>query len=109
MKVKVMTYRMFIDDERLPFEEDFVVVRNMAEAKRTIDVLGFPGYVSFDHDLGENQPTGYDFVKWLIEKDQDVDWWYYPSRFEWFVHSQNPVGKENIEKFINNYYRHKFR
>ena len=104
-----MTYRMFIDDERLPFEEDYVVVRSVEEAKRTIDILGYPGMVSFDHDLGENVETGYDFAKWLIETDQDSDWWYFPSRFEFYVHSQNPIGKENIEKLFSNYYRHKFR
>lgn len=52
--------------------------------------------ISFDHDLGENTEDGYDAVKWLAEN--------YPRYILENVaidsHSDNPAGRENIEKFV---------
>ena len=67
---------------------------------------GNPSYISFDHDLGENERTGYDLAKMLIEDALNFpDWPEYqlPSDFSFYVHSQNPVGKANIEGLLNNY------
>lgn len=61
-----------------------------------------PHFISFDHDLGENQPTGYDLAKFLVEKDLDEPGWI-PSNFQFQVHSANPIGKQNIEGLLNNY------
>ena len=49
--------------------------------------------MSFDHDLGENEPTGYDIAKWLAENC--LERWPLVVK----VHSQNPVGAENIRNF----------
>jgi hypothetical protein len=54
---------------------------------------------SLDHDLGENQPTGYDFLKMIEEtvyhmgspKGQDL---------EFHIHSANPVGRANMTQAI---------
>jgi hypothetical protein len=45
------------------------------------------------------EKTGYDSVKWLTDfcMDNNLEL----PRF--LVHSQNPVGKENIEKFLENF------
>lgn len=98
-------YALFLDDEREPVGNDWVIVRSYDEAVAYVEGNGFPSYVSFDHDLGEGK-TGYDFAKWLVEKDMDEDW--LPDNFFFYVHSQNPVGAENIRKYIIDYMRFKF-
>lgn len=54
---------------------------------------------SFDHDLGEDVPTGYDVLK-LIEKAaaQGV-WAFVPKKMH--VHSANPVGRKNMQAAID--------
>jgi hypothetical protein len=47
-----MSYKMFIDDERFPVSDDWVIVRSSQEAIDTVLAKGFPSYISFDHDLG---------------------------------------------------------
>ena len=49
-------------------------------------------HISFDHDLGDNVPTGYDCAK-LIEIGA-----YEGSipRLTWNIHSANPSGEKNI-------------
>lgn len=98
-----MKWRMFIDDERFPGEKDcdMVVVRSVDEAKQLIADNGMPHYVSFDHDLGDNLDTGMDLAKWIVERDLDDR--SLPNDFRFYVHSQNPVGKENIERLLDQY------
>lgn len=73
----------------------------MGEAVKYISAAGWPDFISFDHDLGADEPTGYDFAKWLVE--QDLEHETLPKGFKFDVHSQNPVGAENITKLLNNY------
>lgn len=103
-----MTYKLFLDDERDPAGTDYIVVRSFDEAVEAVKVNGFPMYVSFDHDLGEGQETGYDFANWLVEQDMKFEWWFGEKTFGWFVHSQNPVGKANIEGLLKGYRKEKF-
>jgi hypothetical protein len=66
-----MSYKLFIDDDRLPkncvswmkgrtddpsiyLRDDWVVVRDLAEMVKVITERGLPEFVSFDHDLGKN-------------------------------------------------------
>ena len=100
-----MTYKLFLDDERNPPGDpmDWVVVRSYNEAVATIYNLGVPYFISFDHDLADDR-TGYDFAKWLVEQDMDFfkgD--YIPNNFEFYVHSQNPVGRDNIQFYLDGY------
>ena len=64
-----------------------------------IEKLGIPEHISFDHDLGGDD-NALAFVKWLVEraldKDEDLD-------FSYVIHSQNPVGSENIRGLIEGY------
>ena len=101
-----MNYKLFIDDEREPIGGDWVIARSHWEAIEIIIRRGMPKFISFDHDLGDG-PTGYDFAKWLIETDLDQKGKLISTDFEFYVHSQNPIGKKNIENLFNNYLRHK--
>lgn len=92
------------------YEKKWIVARSMLEAINYIHQKGcFPTTISFDHDLGEDENgtislSGYDFAKWLCENDMDGTFQFNES-FEFKVHSDNPVGAENISKYINNYLR----
>lgn len=113
-------WNLFIDDERNPADAtwaawhtdyvngfvDFVVVRNKMQAIQAIfdhDKTA-PNFVSFDHDLGDSESTGYDIARWIVDADMD-EIISIPAGFEFYVHSQNPVGKVNIEKYLSNYMR----
>lgn len=103
-----MTWNLFIDDERYPVDEPgmfWEIARNLDDVCYLIATKGFPQYISFDHDLGENEKTGYDIVKLLVEGLMDGQY-EMPENFDYFVHSQNPVGKANIESYLNNYIKH---
>lgn len=108
-----MGYRLFLDDERTPqdvfehidadlaYREEWVVVRTVAEACSEVERRGFPSSVSFDHDLGEDVPTGKDFANWLVERDLDTG--DMPADFEFRVHSRNPAGARNIRGLMEGY------
>lgn len=125
-----MTYILFLDDERHfmdvlgvnyrhsiglpPFTkeqkrilgdadyEDWNIVRSTQEAQTAVVQLGVPKMIFFDHDLGLGRPTGYDFAKWLAEADMDgrIE---IPGTMEFYVHSANPVGRKNIQGFLDGY------
>jgi len=105
-----MNYKLYLDDERIPSSDwakdgmPVIIVRSVEDFKKTIRLLGLPNSISFDHDLGEDLPTGHDAMRWLvIEKEFDL------RKTEIHVHSANPVGVKNIyglleswNKFLNN-------
>ncbi len=97
--------RLFIDDERFPVHEFDYIVRTLSDFDNVINTLGTNKitYISFDHDLGANEPTGYDIVKKLIDIDMERD--ILSPNFDFYVHSQNPIGAKNIETYLNNYLR----
>ncbi len=107
-----MTYRMFVDDVRDPAwvypdqdVSDWLVCRTVEEAQHVISDLGWPSRISFDHDLGDNIPTGYDLAHWLVE--QDLDGNHMPDNFSYAVHSANVPGRNNIQGLLDGYLRHK--
>lgn len=98
---------LFIDDLRSPDyigKPEMPVARTSQEAIDYIQTHGCPTFISFDHDLGD-EDTSMNFVKWLVEQDLDSDGQTIPENFNFFVHSANPVGKANIESYLNNYLR----
>lgn len=110
-----MTYNLFIDDERVPMDvtwgtwqdqalyrdADWVIARNWFEVLEIVVTFGLPSMVSFDHDLGENEKTGYEIAQKLCDMIMDgID---LPENFEFRVHSKNPVGAENIRSYMNNF------
>jgi len=123
---------IFLDDIRQPKDVtwvelplvEWIVVKNYNDFTRVISSFGVPTRVTFDHDLADehyqeyvwnNHPnninkgkfrydqmkerTGYDCAKWLV---------YYciergVSFPEYYVHTLNPIGKENIISYIENF------
>jgi hypothetical protein len=103
-----MTWNLFLDDERFPPEDgrEWVIARNVPTALTVIISCGMPSYISFDHDLGEKELTGYDLAKILVDDALDFPdepGHQFPADFSFYVHSQNPIGKANIEGLLNNY------
>ncbi len=101
-------YKLFIDDERFPPEDNkfWRIARTMTEVQETIQTHGFPIFVSFDHDLGEHEPTGFDIVKWIVETDLDHP--RIPDGFDFYTHSQNPIGAKNITELLRNYLKQRY-
>lgn len=95
--------RIFIDDERFSPDdgENWIICRSMEQFQVWILASNIPTFISFDHDLGDNVPTGMDIAKWLIEYDLDHD--ILPMDFSWYVHSQNVNGRDNINGLLANY------
>lgn len=122
MTTPTQSFFLFLDDIRDPSwihhpdfpkkpDSDWVIARSFQEFVSVIEERGLPDFISFDHDLadyeadGSENPnahlekTGHDCAKWLI--DYCLDWGVLPPRY--FVHSQNPVGAENIRGLIDGY------
>lgn len=99
-------YSLFIDDERFPPRDGqiWVIARDFEDVMMSLRIHGMPRHISFDHDLGEDKHTGHDIAKFLVNLDIGGDPnFVLPADFTYYVHSQNPVGKENIEKYLENY------
>lgn len=97
--------KLFLDDLRSPPDATWQVARSYDAALWLIENIGHPCIeISFDHDLGDNVPSGYDFAKALIELDMDGI--FELSRVKRFhVHSANPVGALNITSILRSYFR----
>lgn len=107
-----MEYKLFLDDEREPvdtFYDDIPVMisRSYSDSIRLMERYSCPVFISFDHDLGEEKRTGYELVKYMIQKDLDDCGKFIPEGFDFFVHSQNPVGGENIKMHLDNYLKYR--
>jgi hypothetical protein len=97
--------KIFLDDERFPVDDTWIIFRSTDQAILFIKNNNFPTHLSLDHDLGDNVKTGFDFVKELIELmlDKNIS----PVGIDFYVHSQNPIGKENMIRYwksFNNFY-----
>lgn len=108
----IKSKKLYLDDLRDSPDSSYNIVRSYKDAVRYVKQFGVPYFISFDHDLGEDEngnllPTGYDFAKWLVEMDMDNMYGGLPENFSFYVHSANPVGKKNIETYLNNYLKHK--
>lgn len=96
---------LFIDDERMPpaDQNNWLIARTYDSAIDILQKFNID-YISFDHDLGDGG-SGMDVAKWLVEYDIDND--IIGDKFDFFVHSQNPVGTENINKYLGQYIEEK--
>lgn len=113
-----MTYNLFIDDERNPMDvtwgswqdqalyrgAEWFIVRNWNEVLELVVSFGFPKMISFDHDLGKDEKTGYEIAQRLC--DMIMDGIPLPEGFEYRVHSKNPVGAENIKAYMDNFLKY---
>lgn len=108
-----MTYKMFLDDIRNPSwvcpdlgsDTEWVICRTMGQAITAIQEGGWPSLISFDHDLGNDEPSGMEFARWLVELDLDTGGM--PKDFSYKVHSANPVGAVNIHLLMRGYLQHR--
>jgi hypothetical protein len=103
--------KMYLDDLRTPKDEFDFVVRSYDEAITIIIKYGIPNFISFDHDLGVDEEgeilkSGYDLAKWIVDSDLDNRYKLAPT-FSFKVHSQNPVGKQNIISLLESYLKYK--
>lgn len=104
-------YALWLDDERDPREPyiqehfgamgDEVWVTSYQEFVATIRERGLPASVSFDHDLGAGRdgrplPGGMECAHWLVEYLMNTN----QTLPEFYVHSANPVGAENIRSLL---------
>jgi hypothetical protein len=125
-----MSYNLFLDDDedRIPHNlswidlplVDWEIVRSYNAFVKIIKQKGLPQRVSFDHDLADQhyqeftrasmsgdpirynymkEKTGYHACKWLIEYCLDKK---LPLP-ECFIHTQNPIGRQNIQSLIDSY------
>ncbi len=97
--------RLFIDDERNPPSRKWEVARSKAAVEWYLENIGTPLYISFDHDLGDNVPSGYDIARMIVERSLDglLD---ITKIKQINVHSANSVGAENIRGLFSSYLRH---
>ena len=91
--------KLWIDDVR-PAPEGYLWIKTVYDAKRYIFSLDedkfFDGIelIDIDHDAGDYASDGGDYIRlldWLEETGRN-----YPIR----IHSQNPVGVENMRRII---------
>lgn len=125
-----MGWNLFLDDIRNPEYvadgRDYVIARSFDEAVKLVEAKGLPDHIAFDHDLGWDEyvpeasgliviteesgqaaKSGFDFAKWLVEKDLDFVI-SIPVTFSWGVHSSNPEGAKNIDGLLRGYMRSKY-
>jgi hypothetical protein len=110
----ISNYNLFLDDNRIPThvtwvdipkDQHYSVVRNYQEFVDIITLRGLPKFVCYDHDLNDipydsyTEKTGYDAAKWLVDYCMKKGVKHPP----YVVHSMNPVGKRNIESYIESY------
>lgn len=127
-----MSYNLFLDDQRKPKDVTWVrlpsvewaTVKCYDDFVYIITSYGVPERVSFDHDLADEhykeclsshddenpensafqygrmkEKTGFHCAKWLVAycllKETPFP--------EYYVHSMNPIGRENIVNYIENF------
>jgi hypothetical protein len=112
---------LWLDDLRDPSQGQFKIWLNLAFGEN-LDVTWVKDYdefvkyfkknempyaISFDHDLSNeltdhpelNEKTGLDCAKWIVDYCMNN-----AVRLpKYFVHSANPVGRENIQSYLDNY------
>lgn len=103
-----MIYDLFLDDDRDPAAATYadgvpvIVCRTVPEFQETIRQSGFPRKLYLDHDLGEDAGgDGSTCMKWLIEYITDYMLFFCPPEIEFYIHSQNPIGRKAMLGYIN--------
>lgn len=99
------------------------IVRSYEQFVAYILKKGIPDKIAFDHDLADEhydpsmylgdsynklydsfqEKTGFHAAKWLCEYCMDNN----RKLPEYVVHSQNPLGKENITMYLENFKKHR--
>jgi len=118
---------LWLDDYRDPLDKqtdwmafspigrnvNVVWVTSFKEFVDYITINGLPDGICFDHDLGftneyyvengldspEVEENGYDCAKWLVDYCIDNN----KNLPSYNIQSANPVGKENIDKYLKSF------
>jgi hypothetical protein len=131
---KKLPVLLFLDDYRNPIEKkEWLVFSPIEQPYELVWILDYDGFtkhiqerglpdaICFDHDLSdfqafkanypelmedvpwpETEKTGMDCAKWLVEYCMDNK---KPLPL-YNIQSANPVGKENIDKYLKNFLKH---
>lgn len=98
--------KIWLDDVRVA-PQGYVWCRSVNSCKETILAAEQNGEeiesLDLDHDMGDYFPDGGDaisLIDWLVERDT-----VYPIT----LHTANPVGRANMQRAIDAYYRRKAR
>ena len=107
--------KLYLDDIRHPTQSgynnsEWIVCRNDKTFKDMFESFdSIITHISFDNDLANfdsdgNEVTGYDCVKWLCDyiQDNNLD----ISNLTLNFHTANPVGKENMASYWDNFKNH---
>ena len=102
-------YVLFLDDERTIEQVDrtcwpeglsIIVARSSVESIRLVKELrGDIAFLALDHDLGGDDDTAMNFLRWYASS------FYHTTIPEYYVHSENPNGRDNIIAFIESWKR----
>jgi hypothetical protein len=120
---------IFLDDERLPKDVKWIelplvewtISRNYYDFVKLVQ-NEWPKIISFDHDLGpksynelfknnmqsfnydnlNGEKTGYDCLRFLIGKAVELN----RVLPEIYIHTMNPIGRDNMMALIANYNKH---
>ena len=128
--------KLYLDDQRTPKEENWIVVRNYDQFVETVLKHRLDSFdvVSLDHDLGDTamdeyynnvQPnytinydnikekTGLDCAKWMIgHYFENYNPYEKNHKFVFptvYVHSANPIGAHNIMGYVNNFLKNVYQ
>lgn len=85
--------RIYLDDERTP-PEGWILARSVPVLIHLLQTQKDVTHLSLDHDLGDGEMTGYDFMRWL---EAQVFNGVVKEIPEITFHSANPTGKRNME------------
>lgn len=97
-------YKLFIDDLRDVCGTDWMVARTSKEAIDIIRSNGMPDVISFDHDLsGDDKSTiiTHSIQEMVLDNIISIK-----PDFRFWVHSDNPNGKDNIIIDMKNIYKY---
>lgn len=100
---------IYLDDVRTPDFPGVHIVRDVPTLQSLIRGLARDSedtivHLSLDHDLGEDTPTGYDFLNWLeasMSHPLTGDEFMRYLHFSFEIHSANPVGRQNMLRVID--------
>ena len=97
--------KIFLDDLRYTPDDSWTMARSYDEFVDFIVKYKTITHLSFDHDLGDNVPTGYDAAKFFVERLLDN-----PEEATSLriinVHSANPPGAANIRGLFQSARKH---
>ena len=107
--------KLYLDDIRYPSQtypndSDWLLCRNAEMFKNAFENMKTEfTLISFDHDINDYDKngveiTGYDCLKWLCDyiQDNELD----ISNLKLNFHTANPVGKENMQTYWQNFKNH---